>query len=599
MAKHEGGQETEEGDSLTPSEFAQKHFRQYKIKGNEIVPTYCPFCHGGQRSDKETFALNLDKGTYNCKRGKCGVAGSFYQLCKEFGETPTQQNMEVFHRKQRNYVLPKTKVKPTSSPVEEYLTLRGFSKETWERFGIGDSDGNIAIPFTENGKVVMVKFRHPRKTKKGEQKEWKEKGGKPIFWGMDHCTPDKPLTITEGIMDALSLYEAGIENVASVPNGTNDLTCIDLCWDWLERFNRVILWADNDPPGRELQQKLINRLGVWRCWTVQSERKDVNEVLYFDGAEKVRELHASAKEVPINGLIRLADVKPFDWSTAERVSSGIRGLDEILGGFMMGQLSVWTGKRSHGKSTILGQVLLDAIEQGYAVCAYSGELIASVYQFWIDLQAAGPDHVGFTHDPIKRATVPTIPRDVQTAIHRWYYDKFFLHSKFGLAEETKILEIFDYAAKRYGCKMFLIDNLMTTVVDEGQDSNYYRAQAKFVQRLADFAHIHNAHMHLVSHPRKTRENLDMNDVSGAGEITNRADNVFVMQRLDEEEVLREQCDSLLIVKKNRVHGIQDVEIQLNFEPKSKRFYMPSENPNKQYGWVLGDEEDEGRDVPWE
>jgi len=77
-------------------------------------------------------------------------------------------------------------------------------------------------------------------------------------------------------------------------------------------------------------------------------------------------------------------------------------------------------------------------------------LIASVYQFWIDLQAAGPDHVGFTHDPIKRATVPTIPRDVQTAIHRWYYDKFFLHSKFGLAEETKILEIFDYAAKRYG-----------------------------------------------------------------------------------------------------------------------------------------------------
>jgi len=113
---------------LTPSEFAQKHFRQYKIKGNEIVPTYCPFCHGGQRSDKETFALNLDKGTYNCKRGKCGVAGSFYQLCKEFGETPTQQNMEVFHRKQRNYVLPKTKVKPTSSPVEEYFDATRFLK---------------------------------------------------------------------------------------------------------------------------------------------------------------------------------------------------------------------------------------------------------------------------------------------------------------------------------------------------------------------------------------------------------------------------------------------------------------------------------------
>lgn len=584
---------------MTPLEFAQKHFRQYKIKGNEIVPLYCPFCHGGQRNDKETFALNIEKGTYNCKRGKCGVAGTFYQLCKEFGETPTQQNLEVFRRKEYKFVAPKTKIKPASSPVEKYLKLRGFSKETWERFGIGDSGGNIAIPFTENGKVVMVKFRHPRKTKKGEKKEWKEDGGKPIFWGMDFCTPNKPLTITEGIMDALSLYEAGIENVVSVPNGTDDLTCIELCWDWLEQFNKFILWVDNDQPGKKLQQKLINRLGVWRCWTVQCERKDANEVLYFDGKEKVRELHASAKEVPINGLIRLADVKPFDWSTTERVSSGIRGLDNVLGGFMMGQISVWTGKSTHGKSTILGQVLLEAVEQGYPVCAYSGELEASAFQFWIDLQAAGPENVGFVTDPLMQKTVPTIDKDVRDAIHRWYYDRFFLHSKFGLIEESSILEIFDYAAKRYDCKVFLVDNLMTTVIDEGT-GNFYREQSKFVQKLADFAHLHNVHIHLVAHPRKG-ELEEMDDVGGTGDITKRADNVLVMKRLQEgsEEQIEHQCDSLLIVKKNRVHGIQDKVVQLNFEPKSKRFYMPTESPNRQYGWSLDKENKDDDNVPWE
>ena len=584
---------------MTPLEFAQKHFRQYKIKGNEIVPLYCPFCHGGQRNDKETFALNIEKGTYNCKRGKCGVAGTFYQLCKEFGETPTQQNLEVFRRKEYKFVAPKTKIKPASSPVEKYLKLRGFSKETWERFGIGDSGGNIAIPFTENGKVVMVKFRHPRKTKKGEKKEWKEDGGKPIFWGMDFCTPNKPLTITEGIMDALSLYEAGIENVVSVPNGTDDLTCIELCWDWLEQFNKFILWVDNDQPGKKLQQKLINRFGVWRCWRVQCERKDANEVLYFDGKEKVRELHASAKEVPINGLIRLADVKPFDWSTTERVSSGIRGLDNVLGGFMMGQISVWTGKSTHGKSTILGQVLLEAVEQGYPVCAYSGELEASAFQFWIDLQAAGPENVGFVTDPLMQKTVPTIDKDVRDAIHRWYYDRFFLHSKFGLIEESSILEIFDYAAKRYDCKVFLVDNLMTTVIDEGT-GNFYREQSKFVQKLADFAHLHNVHIHLVAHPRKG-ELEEMDDVGGTGDITKRADNVLVMKRLQEgsEEQIEHQCDSLLIVKKNRVHGIQDKVVQLNFEPKSKRFYMPTESPSRQYGWSLDKENKDDDNVPWE
>lgn len=587
---------------MTPVEFARKHLGQYKIKGNEIIPTYCPFCHGGQHKDKDTFALNIDKGTYNCKRGKCGVAGSFSQLCREFGETPVRQNLEVFYRRQYRYVEPKTEVKPVTSPVEKYLELRGFSRETWERFGIGDDgSGNIAIPFTEDGKVVMVKFRHPRKPKKGEKKEWKEKGGKPVFWGIDHCTPGTPLTITEGIMDALALYEAGVENVVSVPNGTDDLTCIDLCWDWLEQFDRIILWVDNDPAGRGLQQKLISRLGVWRCWTVKCPRKDVNEVLYFDGVGKVKELHESAEEVPINGLIRLADVEPFDWSTTERISSGIKTLDNVLGGFTMGQFSVWTGKHSHGKSTILGQILLDAIEQGNAVCAYSGELRGDRFQFWIDLQAAGPKYVSFVHDPTKDEAVPTIPREIRDAIHRWYYDKFFLHSKFGLAEETKILEIFDYAVRRYGCKMFLIDNLMTMVLDEGQDKDYWRAQGRFIQKLADFAHLHNVHVHLVAHPRKTKEDLDSDDIGGSGQIANRADNVLIMQRLEDEERIEMQCDSLLKVVKNRTYGRQNVKIQLNFDPKCKRLYMPSDGgpDKKQYGWVkyLDSAEEDG--VPWE
>ena len=147
------------------------------------------------------------------------------------------------------------------------------------------------------------------------------------------------------------------------------------------------------------------------------------------------------------------------------------------------------------------------------------------------MQAAGPENVGFVTDPLMQKTVPTIDKDVRDAIHRWYYDRFFLHSKFGLIEESSILEIFDYAAKRYDCKVFLVDNLMTTVIDEGA-GNFYREQSKFVQKLADFAHLHNVHIHLVAHPRKG-ELEEMDDVGGTGDITKRADNVLIMKRREE------------------------------------------------------------------
>ena len=40
-------------------EFARAYLGDFKLKGQEIVPRYCPYCRGGQHGDKETFALNI------------------------------------------------------------------------------------------------------------------------------------------------------------------------------------------------------------------------------------------------------------------------------------------------------------------------------------------------------------------------------------------------------------------------------------------------------------------------------------------------------------------------------------------------------------
>ena len=72
--------ELREKYGMTPREFADRYLGDYKIRRSEIVPKSCPFCKGGQHNDKNTFAMSVSEGTYNCKRGSCGVSGSFYNL---------------------------------------------------------------------------------------------------------------------------------------------------------------------------------------------------------------------------------------------------------------------------------------------------------------------------------------------------------------------------------------------------------------------------------------------------------------------------------------------------------------------------------------
>ena len=569
---------------MIPTDFARRHFGEFKEKGDELIPVYCPFCEGGQKHDKYTFAMNTETGTYNCKRGSCNVTGSFRQLQEKYGYDTRQDNFE-FTRQQKAYTPPKTQLKTPGQKVEEYLSRRGISKETWEAWGVSEHEGNICFPYYEGGKPVLMKFRKPEKYTGQGQKAWRESGGKAVFWGMDKCDPEFPLIITEGEFDTLAVSEAGLPNGVSVPSGAEDLSCVDNCWDWLQRFSRIIIWPDKDEPGQEMCRKLISKLGAWRCAVVQAGHKDANETLHKEGPEAVLVAIEQAKEVPIAGLIRLADVKAFDYDSVVRVPSSVRAINQVVGGYMGGLLSVWTGENSSGKSTFLGQELLECVQNGQAVCAYSGELPAPVFRYWIDLQAAGPGNLYAKFDAFRGEEVYYPAKEHTQAIRSWYRESFFLYDSFGNVTDETLLKVFEYAAMRYDCKVFLIDNLMATAL-ESNEKDFHRKQADFVKQVKEFAIKFEVHVHLVAHPRKTQGRLTKQDVSGAAEITNWADNVFGVYRVKKGDEEAGRFDTVLDIFKNRFSGRQDEPVGLMFEPKSRRFYMPSqvERKNYRYGW---------------
>ena len=139
----------------------------------------------------------------------------------------------------------------------------------------------------------------------------------------------------------MSGHEAGIPNCkCTIRRRGFDLA--DTCFEWLRQFKAVYLFGDNDDPGKEMIQKLTVRLSDYRLFIVSHPCKDCNELLYREGPEAVKRAYDNAKEVPVYGLIDLADVKPLDVKNIPSVKSNIPGLDSKIGGFLMGDLSVWT-----------------------------------------------------------------------------------------------------------------------------------------------------------------------------------------------------------------------------------------------------------------
>lgn len=342
-------------------EFCDKHLGEYRIRNGQAVARYCPFCNGGDSGDVETFSVGLYNGAFSCLRGSCAKKGSFRELCEHFGERyvtdgvrlPSQHARKVYARPEPD------QLQPITEECIRYIESRMISRDTIDAFRIAsDAQGNIVFPFYRNDALVYVKYRKPKAHHKEDgPKEWQMANTEPILFHMDSVSFNQPLIITEGEFDAMALYEAGVKNVVSVPCGCNNMDWVTNCWDWLEKFQQIILFGDSDEPGQEMIVSLMQRLGEDRCMTPQEypemiwqgklagrSCKDANEILFAYGADYLKELVDTCEPVPVEGILNLADITMIDPRSIPRIQSKIPALDNAIGGFAEGTLSILSGK---------------------------------------------------------------------------------------------------------------------------------------------------------------------------------------------------------------------------------------------------------------
>lgn len=558
-----------------------------KDDGDEVQFKYCPYCNGGANRDKYTFAVNRLNGKFNCLRSTCGKQGHFVTLARDMGYA---LDFGIAQKEYRKLPQRDIQIKPAAARI---LEKRGISEEICNRYKVtvrNDNRNILVFPFyNEKGELVTVKYRNSN-FRKGidHNKEWFEAGTQPILFGMQEAkNTSLPLVITEGQIDALSLAQCGVDNVVSVPNGCTSFTWVPHCFDWVMQFPYIVVMGDCENGKITLVDRISKsfKLPVY-CVPKESYYglKDANDILMEYGEDVLRDSFCSAKEYIIPHIKRLADVESIDFSSLPRIKSGIQKVDDTLGGFYFGQVILLTGRRGEGKSTLMGQLILEAIDQGNTVLAYSGELTASHFKNWIDFQAAGSDGVinfGTDEYPTYR-----VKPEVQKKINDWYRPRALLYDNEAVYDDEleNILQTIEDAVIRYGINMVCIDNLMTAM-DVSPKDDFYRAQSEFVRKLKLLAVRYNIVVLLVAHPRKEMSNTLNNDsVAGSGDITNRVDTVLIYSR--DTSAHDTISRSTLQITKNRINGklIIDNPIRMVYSESSKRI-TPTDYPTqKHYGW---------------
>ena len=549
--------------------FAKSVGIRIRHRANQLELMYCPYC---QAEDKWTFGINMETGQFECKRASCGARGNMITLSKDFGfslgkDADTYYRTCDYSKKQYKEFREAHKPLTVLPEAVEYLKGRGISEDIIQKYEVTartDNNKVLLFPFRdEDGALTFIKYRNTD-FKKGEtkgSKEWCAPGRKPILFGMNHCNPEADngdLIITEGQIDSLSVAMAGYTNAVSVPIGCNGFTWIPHCYDFMNKFQRIIVMGDCENGKITLSEELSKR------WPTKTrvcrpedyrECKDANEILQKYGVLAIREAISKAA-APYNSHIKpLAKVQQVDIMKMESFRSGIETLDKLLdGGFRFGQLAVLTGKRGEGKSTIASMIGVRALAQGYNCFFYSGELMDFYFRNWMDCQVTGKlEHLASEHDKLDL----------------WYGDRAYIYDDTIITDDelTDLPKTIETAIIQNDCKFIMVDNLMTAMTDD-LSVDLYRSQSNFVGRLATIAKKYNVFVLLVCHPRKTNQQLSNDDVSGSSNITDKADLVLTFGRIkDGPPDARKIC-----ITKNRLTGkITDTEgIRLVYDQKSRR-----------------------------
>lgn len=504
--------------------YIHKHFDVH-----EDVPNNwnfnCPFCED-TRKRMGVHKENLFWNCFNCEtkgKGLRSFQKRYEGEARDSDEIPeSDQVREERKKEEKEHVQIEQdkaakhaeKLDAEGRGAREYLTkVRGFKRSTIEHFQLGSWKTNgyeyISIPFWKRGKLVNIKYR----AIDYDDRKWKWrriKGGESALFHDNVIDHDhEQIYLTEGELDTVALWNAGVKNVAAVTTGAKSFK-----QEWFERlakFKRIYIVYDNDVDGQDGAKKVAERLGMNRCFNVVLpkidglKKVDINEYFWNSKDKKQRftlpdfkKLVKAARRFEVPDVVSLRDAI----KDAHR-SRFLADEDEVMGfptpwrkvntltakGTRPGHLVVVSGVSKVGKTTWVQNWLRFTALQDTGTFIYECEMKPDqLSEKWVAMETPNLDQKeDFAEE------------DFSWATYKLPVDKIWIgHPRTEMLTLDNVCKTIRAAVQRYGCRVVVFDNLHFLVRSDNVKDEIGRVTRTF-KLLAESLNILFI---LIVHPRK-------------------------------------------------------------------------------------------------
>jgi twinkle protein len=440
---------------------------------------------------------------------------------------------------------------PLRGDVRE-LTNRKIREETCKLWGYRVADGLQVIDIRKNGKLVAQKTRGAGKTFR-----WLGDTKHPPFMGQWLWNKGKHLVITEGEIDAMSVSQAMELKwpVVSLANGANSVEQqITDNYDWLMGFENIVLMFDMDEPGQKAVDEACELLPVGRVKVASLPHKDANEVLLKDGPGALIKAFWDARPYRPDGIVSGADF------TLEKLKQGCAAgfpfrypkLQEMTYGLRKGEITLLTAGSGIGKSTLARELAYD-LHQTHGLSlgnVYLEENNVKTAQGYVALHSGVP--LG------KLQFNPSIITDEQwqRGLDEVIRTRMLFYDHFGSLGSANLLSKLRYMASVAKVDFIVLDHI--SIVTSGVESSSEGERKDIdmlMTALASLTQETGVGIITIAHLKRSNgKNFNeggspsLNDLRGSSALEQLSDNVYSLERNQQDDDGRKNVSLLRVLK---------------------------------------------------
>lgn len=552
---------------------------QTKRSRTGIQKTVCPVCsHDRKKKNDPCLYVNFNSGVAKCYN------------CDSLSFDPEKSlKTSVNAKKEYSPIIQEWKNYTNLSDglVKWFRDVRKISQNTLSQFGITEEKhfqpaqskemNNTVFNYFEGEKLVNKKYRS------GTKDFTQTKGGKPILYNINSVIGQEEVYICEGEIDVLSLYEIGIYNAVSLPNGANDN---DEYWinseQYLSDVKNFIICTDNDEKGILIREKIAQRLGRFRCTYIEFENKDANGDLQEGKlAQNIKKRNRFNIGGTFTSFDMLDDILRLYSSGVPKTISPKKSVFGNLHekfSIMLGQLTTITGIPSHGKSSFVDWYVLNLVHEF--------EMKASIFS---------PEHSPlelFMSKHIRLAIgKPFFGKDKVSENDIFRFVEWSKEKLYYTTQEQSKTPDWDWLMEKmkdqmftYGINFFVIDAWNKVQMPKGLSGKDGIDQT--LTRLTSFCQTYNVHIFLIAHPTKMKklektgkyEMPTLYDVSGSADFKNQTHNGFTIYR----EFADENSEGFTTFSVQKIkfdfQGEIGCDFKFNYHLPTGRYYVDGSNP---------------------